>query len=126
LLREPAGGRCTPAENIENEKGNFNIRINNEELVEVEGYIVENHKYAPEIKLFVHKNEDIIGVDKHHRWCWCITEFESGALLNHGQTKQHAIEEIDKLPYDKEVLLTGIAEFVDKYGKVNEWKGDSK
>ena len=49
---------------------------------------------------------------------------ENVRAINTALEEQKAIAQINELPLDKEKLLNRIAEFVDKYGKANEWKGE--
>lgn len=90
----------------------YNIRLSNRQLVVVEGYQVKGHQYEPEVSLIVHR-----AFDDHDKWI--VSELKSGFEITHAATRKGAVEKINNVTIDKEVVVDEISKAVNRYGAAN-------
>ena len=93
----------------------YNIRLANNELITVDGNLVKNHKYAPEITLFVHRAYPYYGKSKN----WVVSELRTGLSLTNANTRREAIAKIETMSVDKNSILARIDDVVSQYGVAN-------
>lgn len=93
----------------------YNIRLANNELITVDGNLVKNHKYAPEITLFVHRAYPYYGKSKN----WVVSELRTGLSLTNANTRREAIAKIETMSVDKNSILARIDDVVSQYGAAN-------
>jgi len=67
---------------------------------------VINHKYAPEVTLFIHRLEG----------AWRISEMNSGLYIAKGKTKKEALEALSNCERTKEQMLSQINKCIEKNG----------